>query len=369
MKIPKTNFLTRFFSIRDLSIRHFLMSIVILLLSLFLSQCMTQEKVRISVPPDQEENIVMGYGILRRIPGLWHGPVSTTTPAGSFDNWYVDFRPVSEGQVSQYSTLDTRTINYISFFIVKHENRLKVALRTEGVFDNKGCVTYEVIDTVKESEGYYRFSDFQAGDNRAYTEFTFKEDEFLMEVYTNKFNRVSPLQIHARWRAKLGDRTPAVQAISHFNFPQPVMIKDFSNVFKYRSESIHFELENDPYKSLSQPYVGKVTVNISISNELKTKDDDELFLLLTTSSLFEGPVYKKENLKYISRYVFLPVNTRSYTFTNVHPGLYYLYSYNDINGDRRHLRGDYISSNINNTFALPPEGHVTVNTTIDFIIP
>ena len=43
----------------------------------------------------------------------------------------------------------------------------EVALRTEGVFQNKGCVTYEVIDRVTESEGYYRFSDFRAGDDRA----------------------------------------------------------------------------------------------------------------------------------------------------------------------------------------------------------
>ena len=165
---------------------------------------------------DQEEEGVLRFGILGRLPGLWHGTVSTTTPAGSFDNWYVYFRPVSAGQVSQYSTLDARTINYISFFIVRHEGRLKVALRTEGVFDGKGCVTYEVVDTVRESEGYYRFADFPAGDDRAYTEFTFKDDEFLMEVYTNRFNRVSPLELHSRWRARLGDRNAAAEAVSGF---------------------------------------------------------------------------------------------------------------------------------------------------------
>lgn len=115
------------------------------------------------------------------------------------------------------------------------------------------------------------------------------------------------------------------------------MVKDFSTVFKHRSESIYFDLDNEPYKSLAQPHVGEVTVNISIDKDLKTKNDDELFLLLTTESLFEGPRYKKENLKYISKYVFLPIGTRSHTFTHVHPGHYYLYSYNDINGDRRHL--------------------------------
>jgi hypothetical protein len=315
------------------------------------------------------ENDVFGMGILNRIVGLWNGPVTSTTPAGSFDNWYVDFRPVLPGQVSQYSTLDSDTVNYISFFIVRHENRLKVAMRTEGVFQNKGCVTYEVIDTVREADGYYRFSDFQAGVNRAYTEFTFTADGFLMEVFTNKFNRVSPLQIHTRWQAKSGGRSAALDAISHFNFPQPVMVKDFSNVFQNMSESIYFTFENDPYSSLTQPYVGNVTVNISIDKGLRIKSDDELFLLLTTESLFEGLKYNKENMKYVSRYVFLPVDTQRYTFTNIHPGTYYLYSYNDINNDKKHLSGDYMSSNINNIFSLQPSGHETVDTSIDFVIP
>ena len=108
---------------------------------------------------ENDKKNVLGFGILSRIPGLWNGPVTSTTPAGSFDKWYVDFRPVAPGQVSQYSTLDANTLNFISFFIVKHDNQLKVALRTEGVFMNKGCVTYEVIDSVNESEGFYRFSD------------------------------------------------------------------------------------------------------------------------------------------------------------------------------------------------------------------
>ena len=49
---------------------------------------------------------VLGHGFLSKIVGLWHGPVSTDTPAGSFPEWHVDFRPVSPGQVSQYSLLD-----------------------------------------------------------------------------------------------------------------------------------------------------------------------------------------------------------------------------------------------------------------------
>ncbi|OHD67311.1 MAG: hypothetical protein A2W19_02585 [Spirochaetes bacterium RBG_16_49_21] len=327
------------------------------------------EKVSPADNPNNESKNIFGFGILSRISGLWNGPVSSATPAGSFDKWYVDFRPVSPGQVSQYSTLDKDTLNYISLFIVKHNNRLKVAMRTEGVFQNKGCVTYEAVDTVRESEGYYRFSDFQTGAKRAYTEFFFKDDEFIMEVYTSKFNKVYPLQLHSRWKAKLGDRKSASGAVSHFKFPRPVMIKDFSNVFKNMSESIYFSFENDPYSSATQPYVGNVTVNIIVDDDIKVKNNHELFLLLTTESLFEGLKYKKENLKYISKYAYLPINTKSYTFNNVHPGKYYLYSYIDINSDKKHLSGDYMSSDLNTIFLLKEKGNIIVNTKIDFLIP
>jgi hypothetical protein len=320
--------------------------------------------------PAAEENTVLGFGFLKRIPGLWHGPVFSSTPAGSFPMWYVDFRPVAPAQVSQYTSLDPDTQNNISFFIVKHDNRLKVAMRTYGVFRHKGCVTYEVIVKADEAKGYYRFADFQSGDERAYTEFTFNNNELLMEVYTNKFNKVKPLQLHSRWKAILSDRSSAQAAITHFHYPQPLMVKDFSKAFTGMHESIYFDLDKDPYNSAAQPAVGTVTVNISIDKKLKVEKSHELFLMLTTRSLFEGYTYKKENLKYISKCIFLPIGTKSFTFNNIHPGTYYLYSYDDINGDKRHLSGDYYSSNItDNAFTLDFNGNITVDTAIDAVIP
>jgi hypothetical protein len=83
---------------------------------------------------------VVAYGILKRIPGQWHGPVSTTAQAGSFCHWYVDFR---------------------------------------------------------------------AKDERAYTEFRSKRNSFVMGVYANKSNQVSPLELHTRWKARLDGRAAA----------------------------------------------------------------------------------------------------------------------------------------------------------------
>ncbi len=348
--------------------------LLLLCASLFLfSSCISSNSagglIQESPTTEVENEKVLGYGILRRIPGLWHGPVTTDTPAGNFPVWYVDFRNVLPGQVSQYTSINPQMLNYLTFFIVKHDGRLKVAMRTEGVLQNKGCVTYEIIDKVKESEGYYRFSDFQSGIKRAYTEFFFKPDKFVMKVYTNKFNNVSPLELHAEWKARLGDRKAALEAITHFKAPQPIMAKDFTNVFQNMSESIYYTFEKDPYPATTQPYVGTLTVYISIDKKLKVTNNHELFLMLTTKSLFEGLEYKKENLKYVSRFIFLPIGTRKYTFRNVHPGTYYLYSYNDINGDKLHRSNDYMSSKFEYKVIIKPKENTMTDTHIDFVIP
>jgi len=312
---------------------------------------------------------VFGIGILKRLPGQWHGPVYSSTPAGSFENWYVDFRPVSAGQVSQYSSIDADTINYISFFIVRHGGRLVVAMRTEGVFQNKGCVTYEVADTAREPEGYYRFSDFQSGDRRAYTTFAFRGEEMVMEVYTSRFNTVNPPVLHSKYTARLAGRSAASAAVRRFSFPGREAVKDFTNVFRNMKESIYFDLDRDPYPSSGQPHTGRVTVNIAFDGKLPVNDRHEVLVLLTTQSLYDGLKYDPERLKYISRHAYLKPDAKTCVFKNVHPGKYHLYAYVDVNGDRRYLSGDYMSSDINRTFVLAPNGTVSVGTKIDFVIP
>jgi len=312
---------------------------------------------------------IEGFSFFEKIIGQWEGPVMSNTPAGSFEVWYVDFRPVSASQVSQYSIMDANTLNYTSFFVVAYGDKLKIAMRTEGVFMNKGCVTYEFLDSVDANNGYYRFSDCKSGIKRAYTEFIFNGNALIMQTFTNKFNKEQITTLHSKWEAKLVDRNAADTAKNHLGFPKPVAVKDFSNAFKNMNESIYFTFENDPYPSDPQPYVGSLTVSITFDSKLKTKKDNEIFIVLSTKPIFEGLKYKKENLKYFSKYAFLPVDTKSFTFTNVHPGTYYLYSYNDIDNDKRHKKGDYMSSNLQNIVTVVPQTNTSAETTIDFVIP
>ncbi|MBN1532719.1 MAG: hypothetical protein JXA20_08660 [Spirochaetes bacterium] len=317
-----------------------------------------------------EKSGITGFGILYRFPGQWSGPVSSDTPAGNFPVWYVDFRPVSPAQISQYSSVDPTMCNYVSIFIVRHEGRLRVAMRTDAAFRGKGCITYEVMQEADEGKGYYKFSDFQSGDRRAYTVFRFHgDDQFEMQVYTNKFNKLKEPSLHSRWNARRALLESAAEAIRHFNYPRPVMVKDFTNAFGNAHESIFFEVGKDPYPCAQDPYVGSATFHITVGGTLKQSSTDELFLMLTTRPIFEGTRYFPERLKYISKFVYLPAVTRNYTLGHLHPGTYYLNSYNDVNRDRKHRRGDYLSSKIDRRITVPGGKRIDVDTLIDFVIP
>jgi hypothetical protein len=76
----------------------------------------------------------VGFGVLNKVKGIWDGPVNSTTGLGSYPEWIVDFRPISENQISAKNELDTLNDIFMSFFIVKYNNDYKVAFRNGGSF-------------------------------------------------------------------------------------------------------------------------------------------------------------------------------------------------------------------------------------------
>jgi hypothetical protein len=317
---------------------------------------------------------VKGYGILSHLPGIWDGPVTSSTALGSYPEWIVDFRPVAGAQVSAKNELDSVNNILMGFFIVKHANAYKMAFRNGGGFGGNQRIAYSVIDSVSETTNnyFYRFVDFKAGKNRVYTNVLFKDDSLIMHVYTNVYNTQSAPVSHMLWKAKLMDATSAQNAVTHFSFPQKQMIKDFSTTFDGRSEAIYYnltDLVNDPYNEASQPYLGKTTVNVSFNPSHVPDPAKKVFLMITTQPLFSGFTFNPAQLKYRSRYVFLASTDNAYTFNYMHPGSYYLYSLYDANGDGTFSSGDWMSSNLTNTFTLAELGTQSVNTMIDFTIP
>ncbi len=317
---------------------------------------------------------VTGYNILSRLPGIWNGPVTSSTPLGSYPEWIVDFRPVSGAQVSAKNELDSVNNILMGFFIVKHGGNYKMAFRNGGGFAGSQRIAYAVIDSVSETVNnyFYRFIDFKAGKNRVYTDVLFKDDSLIMHVYTNVYNSLPSAQTHMLWKAKLQDNTSAAAAISTFSFPQKQMVKDFTTTFESRTEAIYYsaaDIAIDPYNEASQPYLGQTTINVSFAGSYTPDPSKKVFLMITTQPLFSGMTYNPAQLKYRSRYVFLASTDNSFTFNYMHPGSYYLYTLYDSNGDGAFTSGDWMDSNLTNTFTLSALGTQTVNAMINFTIP
>ncbi|MBS1635638.1 MAG: hypothetical protein JST26_06910 [Bacteroidetes bacterium] len=347
--------------------------------SLFLSACKgckkdkpAEEPVATEDPIPNENTFIKGYNILSKLTGIWNGPVSSTTPLGGYPEWIVDFRPVSAAQMCGKSELDTANSIFMSFFVVKNGNDYVMAFRNGGTFSSMQRVSYAVIDSVSETanQSFYRFVDFKAGKNRVYSDICFRSDSLLMKVYTNHYNTQSSPTIHMNWQAKLQDLSSAAPAVSAFSFPKKQMVKDFTSTFNSVTEAIYYNNPTaDPYNEASQPYLGKTTVNVSFGGGLTAPAGKNNTLIITTQPLFSGMTFNPAQMKYRSRYVILSSTNPQFTFNYMHPGTYYLYAFCDKDGNGTYSSGDYMSSNLSNTFTLSATGQTTVNSVIDFTIP
>jgi len=311
-----------------------------------------------------------GFGVLDKVKGIWNGPVSSTTALGNFPEWIVDFRPISENQVSAKNELDTLNDIHMSFFIAKYNNEYRVCFRNGGSFAGMTRVSYFLADSVTEtgSESYYRFSEIKKGSSRAFTEIIFRNDSLLMKSYTNKSNSLSTATLHMSWSAKKQDVTSAEPAVTAFSFPEKTLTKDFSTTFSSVPETIYYStFGGDPYPEADQPYLGKATINYTYAG-VAPNAAKKTFLMITTHPLISGFSINTANMKYRSRYVTLSATDQSFVFNYMHPGTYYLYALYDADGNNNFSSGDWVSTT-NTTFTLANHGNVSATAQINFMIP
>lgn len=319
-------------------------------------------------------NNTIGYGILNRLKGIWNGPVTSTTPLGGYPQWIVDFRPISNNQVSAKNELDTVNNIFMSFFIVKYGNQYEVAFRNGGEFSGSERVSYFLVDSVSETSNnaFYRFAEINIGLKRAYTDIIFRSDSLYIYTYTNKNNTEPTPTPHMTWSAKLQDTTSCMPAVAKFNFPQKAMTKDFTSTFIGLLQSIYFSVSGtpagDPYPDTTQPYLGKTTASFTFAPSYSPNPAKNVFLMITTQPLISGFSLNTANLIYRSRYVILSAGDNSYTFTLMHPGTYYYYALYDSLGTGTFSPGDWVSTS-NTTFTLPAMGTATVTTQINYTLP
>lgn len=296
-------------------------------------------------------------------------PVTSTTPLGGYPEWLVDFRPISENQISSKNELDTLNSINMSFFIAYYNSQYKVAFRNGGQFNGMDREAYFLADSVSEqsSQSYYRFSEIIKGKSRAYTEVIFKQDSLIIKSYTNKSNTQTTTTPHMAWMAKLQDTTACMPAVANFGFPKKTMTKDFSTTFVGVTEAIYYQLGGDPYPISVQPYLGNTTASYSYDATHVPVAGKKTFLVITTQPLISGTTI---DLKHRSRYVILADNDFSYTFNYMHPGAYYLYALYDADGNGTFNNGDWMNSPVTpTTFTLSAQGTTTVSTQINFTIP
>ena len=347
----------------------------VVLVSLMLIGC-NKEPFISTLPSDTLNNIntTYGYNILNKLRGIWNGPVTSTTQLGNFTEWIVDFRPISENQISAKNELDPNNDIFMLFFIVKYNNQYKVAFRNGGSFIGMKRVSYFVADSVSETntKSYYRFSEILKGKKRAYTEVIFENSRLTLKSYTNNYNTQTTATPHMTWIAELKDNTNYEQSVTTFGFPKNTFTLDFTNSFTNQTESIFYATSGiptgDPYPETAHPHLGKTIVSYSFQDSFVPDSDKKVFLLITTKPLFLAGNYNAENLKYRSRYVILPANNSSFTFNYMHPGSYYYYALYDNDGNNIFSVGDKISTD-NITFTLGSLGTTTAQTLINFTIP
>ncbi len=347
-------------------------ALLLLLVIVFAASSCKEEKKDTKKDTDPNSlDATVGFGVLNKAKGIWNGSVSSTTLLGGFPEFVVDFRPISENQVSAKNELDTLNDIFMSFFIAKYNNQYRVAFRNGGSFNGTTRVSYFLADSVSETSSlsYYRFSEVIKGKNRAFTEVIFHSDSMIVKSYTNRYNSISNAVLHMQWRAKLQDTTSCAAAVAAFGFPKKSLTKDFSTSFNGAQEAIFFSAVGgvDPFPESDQPYLGKANISYSVSG-FTPDPAKHIFLLLTTQPLISGSAPNVANMKYRSRYVTLNAGNNDFVFNYMHPDTYYLYALYDTDGNKTFSSGDWVSTT-NTTFTLGSKEEKSESTTINFKVP
>lgn len=313
---------------------------------------------------------VYGFGVLEKVRGIWNGSVSSTTALGDFNEWIVDFRPISENHISAKNELDIDNDIFMSFFVAKYNDEYKIAFRNGGSFAGNQRISYFLVDSIFENanESFYRFSEIINDLNRAYTHVICKEDSLIIKSFTNQYGTQTLPILHMEWKAKLQDLSSSEASKDLFDFPQKTGAKDLTGKFSGINESIFYNSTNDPFKESDHPHLGSATISYSFAPTLTPDESKKVILLLATNPLINGFNFNPNDLKYRSRYVVLDASDFSFTFNYLHPGTYYVYALYDNDGNNNFNSGDWISTE-NASFTLAPKGNSNGSAVINFEIP
>lgn len=335
-------------------------------LAFLLIACKRKTNSDTTTPPSQEP---LGYSLLRYLPGIYQGPVTSTTSVGDFPFWGVDFRPLHTAQVGGRSELDVANNLHLNFFVAQYQNRRVLCFRNGGYFQGMERITYLIADSVVEGR-YYRFVEPITDGRRAYAEVTFPSpDSLVLASYTTKMGTRPQPVLHMRWTARRTYDSAYQAAAAYHEYPQPVAIVTLDAALQGRAEAIWYSpITNDPYSEAVQPYGGFLRVSYQHGSGYTPNPQKNVLLFLTVKPLVEGYTYYPERLGTLSRYVVLKASESLFFFKHVHPGRYYLYALYDQDNSGGASSGDWLSLP-GTAVEVSPQDTTQATVSISFQIP
>ena len=346
--------------------RHFLLRLGAISLILWSGACKRKTPADTSPLPSEEP---VGYSLLRYLPGIYQGQLTSTTSVGNFPFWGVDFRPLHPAQVGGRSELDSANNLHLNFFVAEYQNRRVLCFRNGGYFQGMERITYLIADSVVEGR-YYRFVEPITRGQRAYAEVVFPApDSLILTSYTTKMGTRPQPVLHIRWAARKTYDSAYQQAAAHHNYPQPVVVATLDAALQGRTEAIWYSpITNDPYPEAVQPYGGFLRASYQHGSGYTPDPQKNVLLFLTVQPLVEGYTYYPERLGTLSRYVVLKASESHFFFKHVHPGRYFLYALYDQDGNGAASSGDWFSLPAAE-IEVPPQDTVSAQVVITFRLP
>lgn len=348
--------------------------LLILLLPFVLISCgkeddMPDAEIQEEEMQEIEETPVEGFELLSALPGHWVG--SNETAFGNYDWFAFDFRPISPSHVHSIYEGGTNSNIITSVFIADHEGRKQVMARNGGWLGSQYRATYFVLDKaeIEDNLEYYRLVDAVGGENRAYIEFRFQNGEMQFDAYKDNSGSLDEPIHHMGFIGTNRNPSFAEDAIELHSFPQEVSEVNLNGAFDQLIDpdsALFLEEGLDPFPRSEHAYLSELIINID-RNSAAT--EQPLLLYLSKGSIYSntnGVNFDNLENKLI-RTVSIGANEDVYTCTYLHPDVYNITLFADLDGNQYPSEGDISSSSFG--FSVQAESNVTSTIPVNQIIP
>jgi len=300
----------------------------------------------------------VGFDFLSKMQGQWLGINSV---AGYNFNWFsFDYRPISESHLHGIFEGGSMGNLLTSYFIADFKGQKTIMARNGGLLNGIYRTSYFVMDSlsVNKNDSYYRLIDAVGGKQTMYMELRFKKDSLYWNSYTSNLGSKLNTKRHMTFKGVKNNDSLALKAASKFDFPKNKVGYSFPNGFDnsylYMKKSATFLAQgktnnvyslsieaSDPITISDYPHIASLSVHLNKSYKTKKK---QVLLNVSTKPFTDEKGKLLSNLDNYNSNVLFPIlinNERSFEFTYVHPGDYYVTAIVDMDNSYSITKGDY----------------------------